>query len=655
MATAIGAMSVDLQANSAAFAADMGRAQRALTSSTARMNRSLARLDKGFGSIDRTAGRIARRLLVIGGPAGMLLLTKRSLEAADAIAKTADKVGLSTDALQEYRFAADLAGVKTATFDMAMQRFSRRVGEAVQGKGELVGTLKQYGIAVTDAQGRTRSIEAVLNDYADAIAGAGSEQEQLRLSFKGFDSEGAALVNMFRNGSAAVARMREEARSLGVVIDADLIRNAERANDQLTRLSTVLEMKVTATMVKLAPVIDRTVTGLLKFIELLAIAHERMSFDPKDYSIATLQYDLDITNEKLKELQATLERFERAGDIWGANKIRAEVRDMQAAAGALQARIDLMRKMNEGGGGAGAVPAGAAAGADAGKVIGDLQTQLDRQIVSLENRNLLFGESEGRLARVNAEQRIHNALMDANIQRSQENLAPFKTYLDHLEAATNRSVALREAERQRLEEQRALEERLEEQRQAAEQKLAEQRQRSERAAATAAQTITGGMERMILSAENAADAMRNLAAAIGQVILRAAVLGPIESTVGSFFSGLTSGLFGGGGVSPTPGDIAGTPFASGGQFTVGGRGGTDANYVPLRLSRGERVTVETEAQQRAGGAGGGIVIGSIDMRGASLEAVARLEGLLARLNASIESRVAAKMYDTRRRGGRIAA
>lgn len=39
-------------------------------------------------------------------------------------------------------------------------------------------------------------------------------------------------------------------------------------------------------------------------------------------------------------------------------------------------------------------------------------------------------------------------------------------------------------------------------------------------------------------------------------------------------------------------------FATGGEFMVGGRGGTDNNFVGFMASRGERVTVETRDQQR---------------------------------------------------------
>ena len=84
MATAIGALSVDLSANSAAFAADMGKATRAVTSSSARMNRALGVVDKRFGGLSRSLKRFASVAAVVG----LGLLTKRAIASADAIAKT---------------------------------------------------------------------------------------------------------------------------------------------------------------------------------------------------------------------------------------------------------------------------------------------------------------------------------------------------------------------------------------------------------------------------------------------------------------------------------------------------------------------------------------------------------------------------------------
>lgn len=49
-------------------------------------------------------------------------------------------------------------------------------------------------------------------------------------------------------------------------------------------------------------------------------------------------------------------------------------------------------------------------------------------------------------------------------------------------------------------------------------------------------------------------------------------------------------------------------FATGGQFMVQGKSGVDANNINMNVTRGERVTVETPAQQRENDAAGGAVV-----------------------------------------------
>jgi hypothetical protein len=87
-----------------------------------------------------------------------------------------------------------------------------------------------------------------------------------------------------------------------------------------------------------------------------------------------------------------------------------------------------------------------------------------------------------------------------------------------------------------------------------------------------------------------------------------AMFGGGSSSGGGLLSSIFGGGSGGGG-----GLLAGLAklipgFAGGGSFTVGGKGGVDQNLAMMRLSAGERVTIETPQQQRdqAGGIGGGV-------------------------------------------------
>lgn len=188
------------------------------------------------------------------------------LRAADNIEKVADKVGLTTDELQELRFAAELVNVNTTALDMGMQRFSRRLGEAAQGMGELMGIAKQYNIQLRDSSGRMRNNIDVLEDFADVIQNAESDQERLRIAFKLFDSEGAALVNIFKEGSAGLTTMRIKAQELGIVVEEDLIRNAAIAQDELTILSKVINAQLTTAVAELAPEIAAAATAMTKLV-----------------------------------------------------------------------------------------------------------------------------------------------------------------------------------------------------------------------------------------------------------------------------------------------------------------------------------------------------------------------------------------------------
>jgi uncharacterized protein (TIGR02217 family) len=169
------------------------------------------RASGGLRGLGRQAELLRNGIRTLGGAlagvatvGGLTALVDRSISAADAIGKTADKIGVGVEALQELRFAAKASGVEQQTLDMALQRFTRRAAEAAQGTGEAKEALAQMGIALRDQSGNLRRSENLLADVADAFARIEDPAERMRLAFKLFDSEGVALVNLLRGGSDAL-------------------------------------------------------------------------------------------------------------------------------------------------------------------------------------------------------------------------------------------------------------------------------------------------------------------------------------------------------------------------------------------------------------------------------------------------------------------
>ena len=162
--------------------------------------------------------------------------------------KTARKLGVGVELLQEMRFAAELTGVAQTALDMGLQRFTRRLAEAAQGGGELKGVLEQYNIQLKNNDGTTRSNVQVLGDLAEVIKNTENPAEQLRIAFKAFDSEGAALVNTLRDGRAGLDEFRLAARKAGAVISKETVNQFEIFDDQITTVKTSLKGLVSVTL-----------------------------------------------------------------------------------------------------------------------------------------------------------------------------------------------------------------------------------------------------------------------------------------------------------------------------------------------------------------------------------------------------------------------
>ena len=190
-------------------------------------------VEKGLGGFQKTFASAAR---VLGGVAlggGFALAGREALNFGDNLDNVSKRLGVGVEFLQEWRFAAEKVGVGSRQADIGLQRFSRRVAEARAGSGELVKTIEALGIELRNADGSARSIEAVMGDYADAIEKAETQQERLRLAFKAFDSEGAGLVSVLRDGAEGFAAWQQAARDAGAVLGADVVRVLDEAEDRL--------------------------------------------------------------------------------------------------------------------------------------------------------------------------------------------------------------------------------------------------------------------------------------------------------------------------------------------------------------------------------------------------------------------------------------
>lgn len=249
-------------------------AQRKVKYTITAVDRTKAAFDKvsaGLGKLTRFSAVSAKAVLGVSAAAtaaagAVALFTKANVNSLDALGKTASKLGVNVEFLQQMRFAAEQTGIETRTLDMGLQRFIRRVAEAAKGTGEAKAALQQLGIEFTNADGSARDIRDILFDVSDGLANTASEGERVRLAFKFFDSEGVALVNTLQGGSTELKRFFSEAENLGILIGSDTTKRAEAFNDQLN----IIKRQFTAITQNLVgaflPVLQDVSEDLTKFL-----------------------------------------------------------------------------------------------------------------------------------------------------------------------------------------------------------------------------------------------------------------------------------------------------------------------------------------------------------------------------------------------------
>ncbi len=169
-------------------------------------------------------------------------LTDDAMNFADTLKAQADKLQLSTDRLQEYRYAAKATGAAYEDADAALASWTRRLGEAQQGTGKSVDVLKQYNVSLFDNAGRARDAETVLRDLFDVVSRLRDPQERLRVLSRAGGDELARLSNLAREGSDGLDRLSTKAREVGQVLGRDAVDSLAATRAKVDELNKQLEI-----------------------------------------------------------------------------------------------------------------------------------------------------------------------------------------------------------------------------------------------------------------------------------------------------------------------------------------------------------------------------------------------------------------------------
>lgn len=237
-------MAVDLERLVVSLSADIKAYERALAKAQGVTTSALRKIEsdatKSMGRVEKVMGRAGSALagfgkgLVIGGiaaaVAGLTQIVVSSVATAAAVGDLSDKLGITSDKLQELQYGAVQANLDFADLEKGLLKFSKSLGEAQNGSGDLFKILQANGFS--QAQIKALDYGQALDIVADLIKNAKNQQDGLLVSTAGF-GKGAAdeFLEFLQNGKSGLDGFAASAQKAGDVIDAELIKAAQTLDD----------------------------------------------------------------------------------------------------------------------------------------------------------------------------------------------------------------------------------------------------------------------------------------------------------------------------------------------------------------------------------------------------------------------------------------
>ena len=220
----IGNLAVNLSMETAAF-------HRGATKAEARAKVLQGRL----GGIASSMKGLGIAMGVGVGVGALTSLTRNAFAMASALNESAQKAGVTVEALQELRVAAQQTGVSEDQLSVAMGRLNKSMGELAQGKKGAIDAFAQIGLAAEDLKGKTP--EQALRIIADELNKLPSVQERVAAGSAIMGRSFSQLLPLINGGSAALDKYAQESRKAGQISTEDAKKLDELA-DSWDRLKT---------------------------------------------------------------------------------------------------------------------------------------------------------------------------------------------------------------------------------------------------------------------------------------------------------------------------------------------------------------------------------------------------------------------------------
>jgi hypothetical protein len=224
----LGSLTLDLAVKTGQFTAGMTAAER--------------QASKSFNAIEKRAKAFGAALGVglVTAATALTALTKSAIDNADALRDSSIQLGISTETLSAYSYAAQQTGTDLDSLSRGLKILSKNAADALKPTSEQARVFKALGISVTDATGQLKQLDELVPEVANAFAQLEDGTQKAALAQSLFGKSGLELTEFLNSGARGLEEFTDKARELGIIVGTDTANAADEFNDKLTDLKALV-------------------------------------------------------------------------------------------------------------------------------------------------------------------------------------------------------------------------------------------------------------------------------------------------------------------------------------------------------------------------------------------------------------------------------
>ena len=240
---------------------DSDEAEKSMQKSDSKAKKLASTLGNGI----KTAAKWGAGLVAGAGAAGAALMgvATKAAESADEIDKMSQKIGLSKESYQEWRYAMSQSGIDISVMQTGVKTLTSLMDKAKDGNQAAAETFDALGLSIYDSSGQLKSQEVMMQEAIMALASMEDSTERAKLATELFGKAGVELEPLLNSGADGIQELKDRAHDLGLVMSDEAVTAGVVFGDTLADVKDSLGMVGKEVGVAVMPMLQTALDWIL--------------------------------------------------------------------------------------------------------------------------------------------------------------------------------------------------------------------------------------------------------------------------------------------------------------------------------------------------------------------------------------------------------